>query len=48
LNDEIIWKGALRILVEPTHIGMGRSGFEIVVALFDIFAVVSLRSGETE
>src|SRR5713101_2603159 len=39
---------ALRVLVEPLHIGMGRCGIQIEVVLLDVLAMVALGTGEAE
>src|SRR4030095_1139138 len=48
LQEIPIRKGGLRILVEVLHVGMGRRGVEVEVALLDVLAVIALRPGEAE
>src|SRR4029077_6750642 len=46
LNQHGVGKRCLRILVEALHVGMGRGGIKVVVAFFDVFAVVALRTSQ--
>src|SRR5262249_8714717 len=48
LDEPAVWKLALRILVQRTHVGVCRRGIEVIVALLDVFAVVALRAREAE
>jgi hypothetical protein len=44
----LVGKSGLRIFVEHPRIGAGGSSVEIIVKLFDVFAVVALRIGQAE
>jgi hypothetical protein len=38
----------MRVLVQKLHVGVRRSGIEIVIHLFDIFAVVAFMTGDAK
>src|SRR5690349_10709558 len=47
--DELrVRKGSLRILVQCPHVRVGRRGIDVVVTFLDVFAVISLGTGESE
>ena len=48
LDELLVGIGALRVLVEPLHVGVGGRGVEIEVVLLDVLAVVSLGRRQTE
>src|SRR5256885_3242707 len=48
LNQALVGKSALRILIEVLHVRVRRSIVQIVVALFYIFTMISLRTGKAK
>src|SRR6185436_17791463 len=48
LHQILVRKWPLRILVEPTLVGVSRRGVEIEVVLFDVLAVIPFGVGEAE
>ena len=48
LDQLVVGIGALRVLVEPLHVGVRRRGVEVEVVLLDVFAVVAFGVGQAE
>jgi hypothetical protein len=48
LDQVFVRKRALRVLVEPLHVGVGRRGIEVEVVLLHVLAVVALAVGQAE
>jgi hypothetical protein len=48
LDEPIVGKRPLRIFIEHLEVRMRRRGVEVVVKLFDVFAVISLAVREAE
>src|SRR5208282_657012 len=48
LDQPTIREGGLRILIEHPHVRVGRRAIEVIVKLFDVFAVIALGIGQPE
>jgi hypothetical protein len=48
LDEPLIGKGGLRILVEELHVGMGGRGVEVEVVLLHVLTVIALGPRQAE